>query len=70
MATLRLTTAFVTPICAQVEVQRLLKGQNFGYSDEDINLFVASYPHTKEGGFSYVEFCKMVEGQQPFAGQL
>eukprot|EP00750_Incisomonas_marina_P006842 INCI14728.1.p3 GENE.INCI14728.1~~INCI14728.1.p3 ORF type:complete len:271 (+),score=76.58 INCI14728.1:534-1346(+) len=50
------------------EVQKLLRGQNFGYSDEDINLFVASYPHTKDGGFSYVEFCRMVEGQQPFVG--
>lgn len=49
------------------EVQQLLRGQNFSYSDEDINLFVASFPHEKEGGFSYVEFCKMVEGQQPFA---
>lgn len=51
----------------QTEVQTLLRGQNFEYSDEDINLFVASYSHSKDGGFSYVEFCKMVEGAQPFA---
>jgi len=48
------------------EVLTLLRGQNFNYSEEDINLFVASYPHTKDGGFSYAEFCKMVEGAQPF----
>jgi hypothetical protein len=45
----------------------LLRGHNYACSEEDIKLFVASYPHTKDGGFSYVEFCQMVEGAQPFA---
>ena len=59
--------AFSAPFCQQKEVQELLKGQNFNYREEDINLFVASYAHSKEGGFNYVEFCKMVEGQKPFS---
>lgn len=51
------------------EVQELLKSRwCTTFSDQDVNIFVASYQHNSDGGFSYVEFCKMVDGQQPFKG--
>lgn len=47
------------------EVQETLRTS--GHSDEEIKLMVAAFPHKKEGGFSYVEFCTMIEGQSPFS---
>jgi Ca2+-binding EF-hand superfamily protein len=49
------------------EVNTLLTNENFGYSEEEVTMFIAGFPHENEGGFSYVEFCTMIEGAAPFS---